>query len=531
MRFCLFCLLLLSTFSPLSAQQTHPNLLLIIADDLGVDRLNGYHDGARMASTPTLDSLRAAGITFTNAFSAPVCSPTRAAMMSGKYGINNGVRGVPGNLDLDQTSVFKELETQTGGAYADAVVGKWHLSQPSSADHPLDHGADYFMGLLGGAPASYFAWSRTENGTTALSTEYATTAITDASINWVNDQTKPWFLWLAHPAAHSPFHVPPAGLYTTDNTTDQVGQFIAMVESVDHEINRLLNSMSDSVRANTLIIFVGDNGTPISNLQDYPERRGKGTLYQGGVRVPFIVAGAGVSRQGVREDALVHLTDIYATLLEVGGADLSGGVYNSHSFAHLLNSGSTEATRDYNYTEVSSGNNPGWTIRSDRYKLIDWDGGTQAFYKVVTDSFELVNLLDAPLSDEAATAKADLEAEGLAIRTGWSCRDYIQNGTETGIDCGTDDCGACTTSTTQIDNGLPISIYPNPVRERLTVSIDNQRIEAVRIFDTRGRLLLQQAGGQAQQVELNVGELKAWLLLVEVRTAEGVSVRKVVKWN
>lgn len=531
MHFRLFCLFILGAFSTLSAQQTHPNLLLIIADDLGVDRVKGYHDGALMATTPTLDSLRAAGITFTNAFSAPVCSPTRATMMSGKYGVNNGVGGVPGNLDLSHTSVFKELDTRTNGAYADAVIGKWHLSQPVDNDHPTNHGADYFMGLMAGSPGDYSNWTRVENGVSSQSTEYVTTALTDGALDWVNDQTKPWFLWLAHPAPHSPFHVPPAGLFTIGNTNGMINQYIAMVESVDHEINRLLNGLSDSVRANTLIVFVGDNGTPNRLIQDYPAGRGKGSLYQGGVRVPFIVSGAGVTRQGEREDALVHLTDIHATLLEVAGADLPGGIYNSHSFAHLLNAGSTAPTRDYNYTEVTSGNDPGWTIRSRRYKLITWDSGVQEFYDVAVDSFELINLLGAPLSDEAAAVKADLETEAMAIRTGWSCRDHIQNGTETGIDCGTDDCGACTTSTTQINPALALEIYPNPVREELTVSVEGQPVESVRVYNGRGQLLMERSGQQGRRVTLNVGNLKARLLLVKVRTAEGVAVKKVVKWN
>ncbi len=526
----LFCLFCLCCCLPLAAQGDRPNLLLIIADDLGADHLNGYHRGARMAITPTLDSLRRVGITFTNAFSAPVCSPSRAAMMTGKYGLNNGVPGVPGNLDLDQESIFKALATHTDGAYADAVVGKWHLSLPENPDHPTSHGADYYLGLLGGFPESYFAWERTENGTTSLSTEYVTTALTDAAINWVGAQTDPWFLWLAHPAPHAPFHVPPTGLYTTTNTDGVVGQYLAMVESVDHEINRLLNSMTPEVRANTLLIFVGDNGTPVRALQDYPEDRGKGTLYQGGVRVPFIVAGAGVSRQGVREAALVHLTDIYATLLEVAGAELPGGIYNSQSFAHLLTAAGTEPTRTYNYTEVASGPNPGWTIRNEQYKLINWEDGTQAFYAVATDSFELTNLLEAPLSTELENIKADLEAEAAAIRNGWSCRDDIQNGEETGIDCGTDDCGACTTSNSGPEGNSAVTVFPNPVTEALTVLAEGERIEYVRLFDAAGRLLLEQAGGQAGRVSVQVGRLKAWLLIVEVVTNNGTSSRKIVKW-
>jgi hypothetical protein len=241
------------------------------------------------------------------------------------------------------------------------------------------------------------------------------------------------------------------------------------------------------------------------------------------------VTGKGVDRQGVREDALVHLTDIYATLLEVGGADLPGGIYNSHSFAHLLNVGSTEATRDYNYTEVGSGNDPGWTIRSKQYKLINWDDGAQEFYEVAVDSFELTNLLGAPLSDEAAAAKADLEEEALAIRTGWSCRDYIQNGTETGIDCGTTECGNCTTG---VFNPLPkflVTAYPNPGQHFFFVETDNLEILEVRVLDASGRVVEQFTAGQTEKVRINSSNWTPGVYLLETRTAEGVGTVRVVK--
>ena len=104
---------------------------------MGVDALSKYDIGTNTANTPTIDSLMENGLTFTNVWAAPVCSPTRAPMLTGKYGINNGVTTVPGNLSTDQTSLFQEIANRTNSAYKSAVVGKWHVTSRSNFDHPF----------------------------------------------------------------------------------------------------------------------------------------------------------------------------------------------------------------------------------------------------------------------------------------------------------------------------------------------------------------------------------------------------------
>ncbi|MEM9525387.1 MAG: sulfatase-like hydrolase/transferase [Bacteroidota bacterium] len=522
----LACLFSLSLFG----QGDRPNILLIIADDLGVDRLNGYHASGLLATTPTLDSLRGVGLTFTNAFAAPKCTPTRAAIMSGKYGIKTGVLGTPGDLSLSHTSVFKELATQTDDAYADALIGKWHLSQPASPQAPLDHGADYYMGFLGASPESYFAWSKTENGTTSESTEYATSTFTDAAIDWVGDQGEdPWFLWLAHAAPHAPFHVPPAGTYSISPTNGRVRQYVAMVENLDFEINRLLQSLTPAVRENTLVIFVGDNGTPGNVMQDYPAGHGKSTLYQGGVRVPMIITGKGVTRQGEREEALVHVADLHATILAAAGAELPGGLFNSLSFLPLLSDASPSTpTRQYNYSELNDAGNTGFTIREQRYKLIEFADGAQEFYDLQLDSFEVNNLLPAGLTTEQTSILANLEAEAAVIRSGWSCRDFIQNGEESGIDCGTDACGACTTSTLENTVGIGVKAYPNPSTGRLTVEVVETTITQLSVFDIQGKLLGHYPGRNSNTLSLDLTHLGQQLLHLRIATEQGAVCRKIV---
>ncbi len=112
-----------------SSYAQNPNIILIIADDLGVDALNGYNVGSFDPATPHLDSLRNSGLTFSNAWSSPVCTPTRAGIMSGMYGSTNGVRTAPGNLDTTYISLLDALKN-SNPSYTAAVIGKWHISKP-----------------------------------------------------------------------------------------------------------------------------------------------------------------------------------------------------------------------------------------------------------------------------------------------------------------------------------------------------------------------------------------------------------------
>lgn len=518
-------LLLIGLF-PLSLfAQTQPNVLLIIADDLGVDHINGYHDGELMATTPTLDSLRETGITFTNATAAPVCSPSRAALLTAKYGVKTGVITVPGNLDPAEASLFDGLAQQTNGTYASALIGKWHLTSPATVSAPLAFGMDVYDGFLRGAPEDYYAWSRTRNGATEISNEYVTTSLTNAAISWIGDRTGPWLLWLAHAAPHTPYHVPPEGTYTIGATDSNVQKYVAMVEALDYQMGRLFAVMSPEERANTLVIFIGDNGTPGNVMQDYPTGHGKGSLYQGGIRVPLIVSGAGVTRSGVREPALVHITDLHATILEAAGADLPGGLFNSLSFRDLLgDAAATAVTRDYNYVEFGSGMNTAWAIRDQRYKLLEAENGAQEFYDLLLDSFEVNDLLPAGLSAELETVKTGLEAEAAVIRSDWSCRDHIQNGIETGVDCGTDTCGICTTSTTDLP-GVEFTVYPNPCSDLLFIGARAQVQGTVVISDVSGRALLR----QERLGEVDMRNFPPGIYWVEVKADGRSGRRKVVK--
>jgi len=448
----LFCLFSIGVFY---SQNNTPNILLIIADDVGIDVTNGYQTSAVMPTTPTLDSLRQSGVTYRNNWSTPSCTPTRASIMSGKFGIKTGVMRPPGNLDLVHTSLFTKLG-QVNSNYAKAVIGKWHISNPVDYTHPAQHGVDHYEGAFTSAVGDYYNWDKVENEMLTNSTTYATEDFTDAAIDWIGDQNQPWFLWLAHVAPHSPFHIPPDGTYSIpqsslmggDQTTRRRNRYIAAIESMDYQIDRLIDSFDEETKNNTVIIYIGDNGTPGPVVQNFQSNHAKGSVYEGGIRVPLFISGKGVSRAGEDENGLTHAADLHATILELAGYQVDGGINNSLSLKSSLSCENT-INREYIYTDYDNSGTLEWAIREDEYKLIEDENGNQEFYNVATDIFEQTDLLIGGLDATQQAIFDALEDEAAVIRAvnSWSCNDGILNGTEEGIDGCNDTCTADDTLT------------------------------------------------------------------------------------
>ncbi|CUH67428.1 Arylsulfatase precursor [Thalassovita gelatinovora] len=390
-----------------------PNILLIIADDMGLDTSRCYAVGDQQANMPILEQLCAEGLVFDQAYSAPVCSPTRATIMTGKYGFRTGVGGaIPprggSGLSPDEFSLFDALnETE----YASAVVGKWHLaSSPDDLDHPAEMGVTDYFGMISGGVRSYYNWQGVENGTRNDVDGYTTTVLTDRAINWIGERQTPWFLWLAYNAPHTPFHVPPRTLYTGENLKDDetairenpLPYYNAMLEALDTEVGRLFDSMSDETRENTIVIFIGDNGTPGQvSRQLYGARRSKGSIYQGGTAVPMIVSGPGV--EGGRTEALVNTTDLNATILALAGADPDGAVSDGIDLNTILK-GET-GSREFAYVEhFGDGGMPvdvmGWAIRDAQYMLVAPDGDAEQMFDIANDPLSQFDLLSATLTPE-----------------------------------------------------------------------------------------------------------------------------------
>ena len=402
-----------------------PNILLIIADDMGLDASPGYNVGTVKPNMPNLQQMINTGVRYNNFWSYPTCTPTRSSILTGKYGFRTNMVKVGDILSTTETSLQQHIASQTANSYATAVIGKWHLSRAES--HPTDMGVGYYAGLLSGAATSYTNWRLTENGVTSTSTDYITTKITDLAIDWKDAQTKPWFLWLAYTAPHTPFHLPPDSLHSqgvlpTDAASIAANPqpyYMAMLEAMDSEMGRFINSMSQAEKDNTIIIFIGDNGTPNQVAQQYSSQRVKETVYKGGINVPMIVSGNGVSRFNQTDDAFVGTVDLFATIADLAGTGTSE-INDSKSIKRTF-SEVGYMPKNYLYSEIGNTTNANtdYAIRNATHKYIMFNDGSEALFDLVSNPFENPNLMAPqrlPLSVADSTIKAELEAEIVNIR-------------------------------------------------------------------------------------------------------------------
>lgn len=395
-----------------------PNILLIISDDQGLDASAQYNYSLDLPNTPTLDSIAQNGIIFDNMWTTPACATSRAQILTGKHGIHTGVNSVPARLPLTEQSIQSYLKSHAATQnYQTGFFGKWHLSPADEADRPNQFGIDYYAGSLTNL-SSYTDWTLTVNGEQTQQTQYHTQKITDLAINWIKQQSTdtPWFSWIAYAAPHAPFHLPPAKLHSRDDLSGTQADinnnprdyYLASIEAMDHEIARLLNSLPEQTRKNTIIIYMSDNGTPKRIIDPetglFSKAQSKGTLYQGGINVPFIIGGDPITRKGEYEDALLSGTDLFSTIAEMAGIELHS-INDSHSFYDLLFDKDTTADKNFVFSNYQGNADMGYAIRNQNYKLIKYSDHDMAFYQFIDDLVETDNLLDNPsLTREEQTA-------------------------------------------------------------------------------------------------------------------------------
>jgi len=424
------------------ASPNKPNVLLVIADDYGAEAASLYPSltgDSGAVPVPNIESLAQNGLVFDNAWASPACSMTRGTIVSGLYGYRTGVTSVGAVLPTNTVTVFDRI-TAENPSYSQAFFGKYHLGgglfDPRAGlayagsdqilQHVRDIGIPYFHGILGGALTDYFSWNIYDsNGPAVPTTTYATTALTDQAIDYIRNAksarpNEPWFIYQAYNAPHaanggnSPYQVPPRNLHSVDlssvgnpppgTSATNVPVYKADIQALDTELGRLLKEVD---LEKTTVIFIGDNGTPAEVKDKNSKIRGsKGSAYEGGVRVPFFAAGAGVTRRG-RTNDLVVTTDIYATILSLTGIDVSH-VNNSYNFKPVLSDPTATSGRTHSFSETSSGtSNRRYAIKDTRYKIVS-NLGKRELYDLVADPLETTDLYAKP----AYTAvRASLEAE------------------------------------------------------------------------------------------------------------------------
>jgi len=398
---------------PARAQTAPPNFLVLVGDDLGAETIGRYGERPGPSHTPQIDALAASGVLFRNAWSSPLCSPSRAALLTGRHGFRTGVGsnvhpGLPPGLGSEELTLPELL----GPRYQSAAFGKWHVGAAVAdgvrEDHPRASGFGHFAGTLGNLVdgQEYTSWTKTVDGTTLPErvTGYATSVVVDDALAWISGRREPWLVWIGFHATHAPLHAPPPDLHSVRLPGPPKlfprEHHAAMLEALDREIGRLLASLSPETRARTTVVFAGDNGTD-GNTAAPPllPTRVKGTVYEGGIHVPLIVASplTPPALRGEESRALVGLVDVFATVAAIAG--FPPGSTDSVSLLPYLQDPARPSLRASAYTELFSPNGPGpysrraQAVRNARYKLIRHDCTREELYDLATDPLELRELI------------------------------------------------------------------------------------------------------------------------------------------
>jgi arylsulfatase B len=521
--FILFLLCL--TINLIHAQR---NIILIIADDLGSDWCGFQENRVDTANMPNVRKLLSRGVRFANAWSTPFCSPTRAGILTGRYSFRHGVGTVIGGagdavLDSAEITIPRLLKNSNAPTkYNTANIGKWHLQllSPKTITFPNKMGYDHYTGIFNGTVQSYSNWTKTTNGVSANSTNYTTTDLTNEAITWLGQQnaTKPFFLWLAYNAPHDPFHLPPDSLHSYRNLSGTAADiaanpksyFKAMVESMDNQIGKLYTYLQANNRLDsTDIIFIGDNGdaAPVAQVA-----RAKGSIYQPGITVPFIISGPSVKNQGRVSTALVNTHDLFATIVELAGFNNwqsqipANKPVDSKSLVPILKNIATTA-RPWVFSEVFSVTpqaKEGKTMRNTDYKLMHFDDGTQEFYNLTNDANERTNLLLRTLTTTERTNYNYLCSEMATLLGKTVCN--------TSVD--TKDIYAF---------GKPI-MAPNPANNLISVSFNDALPFDYAIHSMDGKLIKQ--GISIKHID--VMGLNGGLYFLEIKKEGRVFMEKIV---
>lgn len=432
------------------------NLVLIVADDLGWTDLASF--GSTFHETPNLDRMAREGLRFTSFYAAsPVCSPTRASLMTGRHPARVQVTDwSPGRTDrpdqrLLQVRDRNELplaevtlaEVLRGAGYATASIGKWHLGGPGHL--PTDQGFDLNVaGDNAGSPPGYFwPYQTSDRGLSELAArgrpgDILTDRLAEEAAQWISsNRDRPFFLYLPFFAVHTPLQakpelvakyrakaaaleIPDSAVWGTESgrrfrRVQSHATYAGMVETLDAAVGRVLRALEESgVAGRTLVVFTSDNGGlataegwPTTNL---PLRAGKGWLYEGGLRVPTVVRWPGEVEPGREHAGAASSMDLFPTLLDAAGIRWEAGRLDGVSLLPVLRGGSlTRDTLFWHYPHYSNqGGRPGGAVRQNRWKLIEhFEDGRVELYDLATDPGETRDL-SATQAARAAALRASL---------------------------------------------------------------------------------------------------------------------------
>ncbi len=416
---------------PLMPAEAKPNFLLIFTDDHGHGDVSTY--GPSDVRTPNIDRIAAEGMLFTTMrANCTVCSPSRAALLTGRYPDRVGVPGVIRTHPEDSWGHFDPsvptLADELGNAgYHTAIVGKWHLGLESPST-PNERGFAFFHGFLGDMMDSYTTHLRHGNNYMRRNAEviepqgHATDLFSDWAADYLRARAahdgQPFFLYLAYNAPHFPIEPPAEWLAKVKQRAPEMeekrARNVALVEHLDAGIGRVLAALDDAGLAdNTVVVFTADNGGSLPHAQNNnPWRGGKQDHYDGGLRVPFMVRWPAQIRPGSRSDHAGLVFDLFPTFLELAGA-MPAADLDAVSLVPVLKGGSITRPRDLYFVRREGGIAYG----GKSYEAIirgDWK-------LMQNDPFrplELYNLKSDPqeTTDLAATNRATFNELATALR-------------------------------------------------------------------------------------------------------------------
>ncbi|WP_206677690.1 sulfatase family protein [Winogradskyella eckloniae] len=346
--------LIMCSFLSIHAQE-RPNIVILFADDLGYGDLSSY--GAQDVNTPHIDQLAEEGLKFSD-FQVPssVCSPSRAALLTGRYPMRNGfpvarhtgTKHSAYGLDAEEITIASTLQ-QTG--YSTMCIGKWHLGFMEGS-HPMDHGFEEFFGLQSNWNSKSAALKKLYKNRTVVNEKvtYETLleSYTDEAIAFVkSNKEKPFFLYLAYNAVHSP--ILPSNAFKKSSKGGPYGDY---VQELDHYVGKFTNFLSENgYDENTIIIFLSDNGPAICNFGGSagPLNGGKYTTMEGGFRIPAIIKYKDKFATGINHTSLSSM-DLYPTIANLAGAKVpSDRVIDGKDITTILETGKGKTPHEFIY--------------------------------------------------------------------------------------------------------------------------------------------------------------------------------------
>ncbi len=376
-RFNSLAIVIAAIFIPLATLQAadakKPNIIFIMADDLGYTDVANY--GSQYYETPNIDRLATQGMKLLSHHHCQNCTPTRAALMSGQYGARTGVYTVGGidrfnwskrplrpvdnvtDLPLDRELFPAKLKA---AGYVTGMFGKWHIGQRGDY-HPSKRGFDEAIASAG----KHFNFE-TDPKTDYPEGEYLADFLTNKAVDFIaRHKDEPFFLYLPHFAVHTPINAKEDLIAKFKNKPGVEGHknptYAAMIYSVDESVGRIMRTLDElKIADNTVLIFTSDNGGVGGYVREgikkggditdnAPLRSGKGSLYEGGTREPFIVRWPGVTKPGTTCDVPTIHVDIYPTMLELGGAAKPTQVLDGESLVKLFRDPAAKLQRDALY--------------------------------------------------------------------------------------------------------------------------------------------------------------------------------------